>query len=161
VYVDPAATVIGKVTLGDDVSIWPGAVLRGDVNSIEVGARSNVQDGAVLHVTHDSRYKPGGRNLVVGADVTIGHKAMLHACTIGNACLVGMGSIILDDVVTEDFVMIGAGALVPTGRQLKRGGLYVGSPARRVRELTEQELEFLLYSAANYIELKNDYLQRG
>lgn len=158
VYVDPAAVVIGQVTIGDDSSVWPTAVVRGDVNRITIGARTSIQDGSVLHVTHDSKYHPGGRELIVGDDVTIGHRVVLHACTIGNRCLVGMGSILLDDVIVEDLVMIGAGALVSPGRRLESGGLYVGSPARRARELKPEELEFLSYSAAHYAKLKDEYL---
>lgn len=161
VYVDPAAVVIGKVTIGDDSSVWPTAVIRGDVHSIEIGARTSIQDGAVLHVTHDGPYAPGGRALIIGSDVTVGHRVTLHACTIGNACLVGMGSILLDNVVTEDFVMIGAGSLVTPGKVLKSRGLYVGSPARRMRDLTEKEIEFLTYSAAHYVKIKDEYLQAG
>jgi carbonic anhydrase/acetyltransferase-like protein (isoleucine patch superfamily) len=158
VYVDPAATVIGRVRIGDDSSIWPGAVVRGDVHSIEIGARTSIQDGSVLHVTHDGPYSPGGRSLWVGADVTVGHRVTLHACTIGNKCLVGMGSVVLDGVVTEDFVMIGAGSVVPLNRRLETRGLYLGSPVRRVRDLTEAEIEFFTYSAAQYVQLKNEYL---
>lgn len=161
VYVDPAAVVIGKVTLGDDSSVWPTAVIRGDVHSIEIGARTSIQDGSVLHVTHDGPYAPGGRALIIGSDVTVGHRVTLHACTIGNACLIGMGSILLDNVVTEDFVMIGAGSLVAPGKVLKKGGLYVGSPARRMRDLTDKEIEFLTYSAAHYVKIKDEYLQAG
>ncbi|MDY6944201.1 MAG: gamma carbonic anhydrase family protein [Pseudomonadota bacterium] len=159
VYVDPAAVVIGKVTIGDDSSVWPTAVIRGDVQSIEIGARTSIQDGAVLHVTHDGPYAPGGRGLFIGSDVTVGHRVMLHACTIGNACLIGMGAILLDNVVTEDFVMIGAGSLVAPGKVLKTGGLYVGSPARRIRDLSQQEIEFLTYSAAHYVKVKDEYLK--
>jgi carbonic anhydrase/acetyltransferase-like protein (isoleucine patch superfamily) len=159
VYVHPAAVVIGKVTIGDDSSVWPTAVVRGDVHSIQIGARTSVQDGSVLHVTHDGPYAPGGRALIVGSDVTIGHRVTLHACTIGNACLIGMGAILLDNVVTEDFVMIGAGALVPPGKELKTGGLYVGSPVKRVRDLTEKEIAFLTYSAAHYVKIKDEYLK--
>jgi carbonic anhydrase/acetyltransferase-like protein (isoleucine patch superfamily) len=161
VYIDPAAVVIGKVKLGDDVSIWPTAVVRGDVNAIEIGARTSVQDGSVLHVTHDGPYRPGGRALIVGADVTVGHRVVLHACTIGNTCLIGMGSVLLDDVVTEDLVMIGAGSVVTPGKRLEARGLYVGSPARRVRDLKPQEIEFLSYSAAHYVKVKNEYLASG
>lgn len=161
VFVDPSAVVIGKVMLGDDVSIWPTAVVRGDVQEIRIGARTSIQDGCVLHVTHDGPYAPGGRSLTVGADVTVGHRAVLHACTIGNACLVGMGSLILDDVETEDFVMIGAGAIVTPGKRLSSHGLYVGSPARRMRDLTASEVEFLTYSAAHYVKVKEHYLQAG
>lgn len=158
VYVDPAATVIGRVKIGDDSSIWPAAVVRGDVHAIEIGARTSIQDGSVLHVTHDGPYSPGGRSLSVGADVTVGHRVTLHACTIGNKCLVGMGSVVLDDVVTGDFVMIGAGSVVPPGKHLEARSLYVGSPARKVRDLTHAEIEFFTYSAAHYVQLKNEYL---
>lgn len=161
VYIDASAVVIGRVSLGDDVSVWPTAVVRGDVNTIEIGARTSVQDGSVLHVTHDGPYASGGRALIIGADVTVGHRVVLHACTVGNACLVGMGSILLDNVVTEDLVMIGAGSVVTPGKRLQTRSLYVGSPARRVRDLTESEIEFLSYSAAHYVKLKDEYLRRG
>ena len=134
------------------------AVVRGDVNSISVGARTNVQDGSVLHVTHDGPYSPGGRELIIGADVTIGHRAILHACTIGDASLVGMGAIILDDVVTEDFVIIGAGSIVPPGKRLEGGYLWLGNPVRRVRPLTLPEREQFEYSALHYVRLKDRYL---
>jgi carbonic anhydrase/acetyltransferase-like protein (isoleucine patch superfamily) len=161
VYVDPSAVVIGEVVIGEDSSIWPTAVLRGDVNSIRIGARTSIQDGSVLHVTHDGPHSPGGRALHVGSDVTVGHRVVLHACTIGNTCLIGMGSILLDDVVVEDLVMIGAGTLVPSGKRLESKSLYVGSPARRVRSLTDKEIEFLSYSAAQYVKLKDHYLRAG
>jgi carbonic anhydrase/acetyltransferase-like protein (isoleucine patch superfamily) len=157
-YVDPSAAVIGRVTIGEDASIWPCAVLRGDVHEIHVGARTSIQDGSVLHVTHDSGYAPGGRACIVGADVTVGHRVVLHACTVGNFCLIGMGSVVLDDVIIEDRVILGAGSLVSPGKKLESGGLYVGTPARRVRDLKEQEIAFLSYSAAHYVKLKNDYL---
>jgi carbonic anhydrase/acetyltransferase-like protein (isoleucine patch superfamily) len=159
VYIDPSAVVIGQVTIGDDSSIWPTAVLRGDVNTIAVGARTSIQDGTVGHVTHDGIYRPGGRALIIGDDVTVGHRVVLHACTIGNKCLVGMGSVILDDVVVEDFVMIGAGSVVSPGKRLESRGLYVGSPARRVRELKQSEIDFFTYSAAHYVKLKDEYLE--
>jgi carbonic anhydrase/acetyltransferase-like protein (isoleucine patch superfamily) len=158
VYVDPSAVVIGKVTIREDSSVWPTAVIRGDVNTITIGARTSIQDGSVLHVTHDGPYRPGGRALIVGSDVTVGHRVTLHACTIGNTCLIGMGAILLDDVVTEDLVMIGAGTLVPPGKRLESGGLYVGSPAKRVRDLKQSEIEFLAYSAAHYVKVKDEYL---
>ena len=159
VYIDPSAVVIGKVTIGDDASIWPTAVARGDVHEIAIGARTSIQDGCVLHVTHDGPFSPGGRALVIGSDVTVGHRVVLHACTVGNTCLIGMGSLLLDDVVVEDRVMIGAGSVVTPGKRLTSGGLYVGSPARRVRDLTAREIEFLSYSAAHYVKIKNEYLQ--
>lgn len=161
VYVDSSAVVIGDVVIGEDSSVWPTAVLRGDVSSIRVGERTSIQDGSVLHVTHDGPYAPGGRGLVIGSDVTVGHRVVLHACTIGNTCLIGMGSILLDDVIVEDLVMIGAGTLVPSGKRLESKSLYVGSPAKRVRALTEKEIGFLSYSAAHYVKLKDHYLQGG
>ncbi|GMR07437.1 MAG: gamma carbonic anhydrase family protein [Gammaproteobacteria bacterium] len=153
-YVDEAALVLGEVTLAEDVSIWPMSVVRGDVNRIEIGARTNIQDGSVLHVTHDSEYAPGGFPLLIGEDVTVGHKVILHACTVGNYCLVGMGATVLDGAVLEDRVMLGAGSLVSPGKVLEGGYLWLGSPARRVRELTASELAWLEYSSRHYVELK-------
>ncbi|HEX7371078.1 MAG TPA: gamma carbonic anhydrase family protein [Rhodanobacteraceae bacterium] len=158
VYVDPAATVIGDVTLGDDASIWPGAVLRGDVEKIRVGARSNVQDGAVLHVTHDGPYSPGGFPCTVGADVTIGHGAVVHACTIGDCSLVGMHATVLDGAVVQPRAFVGAGALVAPGKVVGEGELWIGNPARCVRRLGDREIEALRYSAAHYVKLKDEYL---
>lgn len=158
VWIDPAAVVIGRVTIGDDASLWPMVVARGDVNFIRIGARTNVQDGSVLHVTHDGPYSPGGLPLLIGDDVTVGHRVMLHACTIGNLCLLGMSSTILDGAVLEDEVFLGAGSLVPPGKRLAARSLYKGSPARRVRALSDSELEMLRYSAAHYVRLKDRYL---
>src|SRR6056297_23288 len=157
VWVDSAATVIGAVRLHDDVSVWPNVVLRGDVNTIEIGARSNIQDAVVGHVTHDGPYSPGGIPLVVGEDVTVGHAAVLHACTIGDRCLVGMGALVLDGAVVEADVMIGAGSLVAPGKRLESGRLYRGRPARPARELTGEELAMLRYSAEHYVRLKDAY----
>lgn len=159
VYIDENATVIGEVTLGDDVSIWPSVVIRGDVESIKIGDGTNVQDGSVLHVTHYGKFTNRGYPLTIGKGVTIGHRAVAHACTIGDYCLIGIGAIIMDDAVLEDYVMLGAGALVPPGKRLESGHLYVGSPAQKKRPLTESEKEFLEYSAAHYIQLKNEHLQ--
>lgn len=158
VYVDPAAAVIGQVTLGDDSSVWPMAVIRGDVNVITVGARTSVQDGSVLHVTHDGPYNPGGYALVVGDDVTIGHRAVLHGCTVGHRCLIGMGAIVMDGVVVEDEVIIAGGALVTPGTRCQTRSLYLGSPARRARALQDAEVEMLSYSAAWYVKVKDQYL---
>lgn len=158
VWVDPAATVIGAVRLGDDVSVWPNVVLRGDVNTIEIGARSNIQDAVVGHVTHDGPFTPGGIPLIVGEDVTVGHAAVLHACTIGDRCLVGMGALVLDGAELESEVMLAAGSLVSPGKRLESGWLYRGRPAEPVRRLTERELEMLRYSAEHYVRLKNNYL---
>ena len=155
VYVDPQAHVSGAVVLGDDVSVWPMAVLRGDVNRITVGARSNIQDGSVLHVTHESAWQPDGLPLIVGADVTLAHGAILHACTVGDRCLVGMGAIVMDGAVLEPDSMVAAGALVPPGRTVRSGTLWRGHPARFARELTASELENLVYSARHYVRLKD------
>ncbi|MFT0138515.1 gamma carbonic anhydrase family protein [Alcanivoracaceae bacterium MT1] len=159
VYVDPAATVIGDVALGEDCSIWPGAVIRGDMHRIRIGARTSVQDNAVLHITHASRFNPDGFPLTIGEDVTLGHQAMLHGCTVGNRVMVGMQAMIMDGAVVEDDVMIAAGTLVSPGKRLESGWLYRGSPAKPARRLTEEELAFLPYVAGNYVKLKDQYLK--
>lgn len=157
---DSTSVVIGDVRIADDVGIWPLVVIRGDVNYVAIGARSNIQDGSVLHVTHKSAHNPQGNPLIVGEDVTVGHKVMLHGCTIGNRVLVGMGSILLDGAVIEDDVMIGAGSLVPQGKRLESGYLYLGSPVKQIRPLKEAELEGLKYSANNYVKWKDEYLDQ-
>ncbi|MDG1813764.1 MAG: gamma carbonic anhydrase family protein [Porticoccaceae bacterium] len=159
VYVDPAATVIGNVSLGDDSSVWPGAVIRGDMHSITVGARSNVQDNAVLHITHASDFNPGGFPLTIGDDVVIGHRAVLHGCTLGDRILVGNGAIVNDGAVVEDEVIIGAGCLVPPGKTLESGFVYVGNPCKQMRQLSDKERGFFTYSPANYVKLKDQYLR--
>ncbi|MCG9698373.1 gamma carbonic anhydrase family protein [Shewanella sp. Isolate11] len=159
VYIDEACVLVGDISLESDASIWPLVAARGDVNQIKIGKRSNVQDGTVLHVTRKSPARPEGHPLLIGDDVTIGHKAMLHGCTIGNRILVGMGAIILDGAILEDDVILGAGSLVPPGKVLQSGYLYVGSPAKQIRKLTEAELAFLPQSADNYVRLKNEYLE--
>ncbi|MGA9334972.1 MAG: gamma carbonic anhydrase family protein [Rudaea sp.] len=159
VYVDPAAVLIGDVELGEDASLWPGTVARGDVNSIRIGARTNIQDGAVLHVTHDGPYTPGGYPLVIGADVTVGHGAILHACTIDDACLIGMHATVLDGVHVCTHAMIGAGAVVTPGKIVGEGELWLGNPARCVRKPSANEVEQLYYSAQHYVRLKNEYLR--
>jgi carbonic anhydrase/acetyltransferase-like protein (isoleucine patch superfamily) len=160
-YIDESAVVIGQVTLGDDVSLWPLTVARGDVNRISVGARSNIQDLTMLHVTHDGPYSPGGFPLIIGADVTVGHKCLLHACSVGDRCLIGMGAIVMDGAVVEDEVLLGAGSLVSPGKRLESGHLYRGSPAQKIRPLTDGEREMLRYSAQHYVRLKDRYLAGG
>ena len=157
-YIDDTALVIGDVTIGEDSSLWPMTVARGDVHKITIGARTNIQDGSILHVTSDNRFTPGGFALTVGDDVTVGHGAILHACTIMNRVLVGMGATVLDGAVIEDRVMIGAGALVSPGKRLASGYLYLGSPARQARALKQEELEYLDFSSSHYVELKNRHL---
>lgn len=158
VLVDESAVVIGDVVLGDDCSVWPHATIRGDMQRIRIGARTSVQDGSVLHITHAGPYQPEGWPLEIGEDVTIGHQATLHGCIIGNRVLIGMGAIVLDGAVVEDEVIIGAGALVPPGKKLESGYLYVGNPVKQARPLTEKERSFFLYSAGNYVKLKDSYL---
>ncbi len=150
-YIDDMAYVSGQTSIGEGSSVWPMAVVRGDINRIVIGRLTNVQDGAVLHVTHGGEYtRPDGLPLVIGDEVTIGHRAVLHACTIGNRCLIGMGAIVLDGAVIEDEVMIGAGSLVPPGKRLESGYLYVGSPVKQARPLTDKERAYLAYSANYY-----------
>ncbi|OJF69940.1 gamma carbonic anhydrase family protein [Alteromonas sp. V450] len=158
-YVDPSAVIAGDVVLGDDASIWPLVAARGDVNKIRIGARSNVQDGSVLHVTRKSAQNPEGFPLIIGEDVTVGHKCMLHGCKLGSRILVGMGAIIMDGVVVEDDVFIGAGTLVPPNKRLESGYLYVGNPMQKKRPLKDSELAFLKQSAVNYVNLKDEYLE--
>ncbi|NNF67869.1 MAG: gamma carbonic anhydrase family protein [Gammaproteobacteria bacterium] len=158
VYVDESARLIGKVYCDDDVSVWPMVVARGDVNEIHIGARSNIQDGSVLHVTHDGPYTPGGIPLLIGNDVTVGHGVILHACTVGDRCLIGMRATLMDGVTVADDVIVAAGSLVSPGKTLETRSLYRGSPARRVRALTDEEVEMLAYSAQHYVRLKDRYL---
>lgn len=160
VYVDEQAAVIGDVVIGDDSSIWPMCSVRGDVNSIRIGARTNIQDGTVIHVTHDHPAVPSGQPAIIGDDVTVGHQCILHACTVENRCLVGMGSAVMDGAVLREGLILGAGSLVTENKQLEGGYLWLGRPAKKVRELTEEEKSWLAYSAGHYMKLKNDYLSR-
>jgi len=155
VYVADQALVLGQVSLADDVSVWPMTVLRGDVHRIDIGARSNIQDSSVLHVSHDSDYNPGGFALSVGEDVTVGHRVILHGCTVGDRCLIGMGAVVMDGAVIEDDVVLGAGSLVTQGKTLEGGYLWVGSPVRRLRKLSDKQKAGLLYSAQHYVRLKD------
>ena len=153
VYVDVSAKILGQVVIEKKCSIWPMVVVRGDVNSIYIGEETNVQDGSIVHVTHDGPFTPGGAATHIGQRVTIGHQAIIHACTIGDETLIGMGAKILDKAVVESHVMVGAGSLVPPGKVLTSGYLYVGSPARQVRPLTEDEIAQIRYSASYYYQL--------
>ncbi len=158
VFVDASAVVLGDVEIGDDSSVWPLTVIRADMHSIRIGARTSIQDGSVLHITHAGPFNPGGFPLLIGDDVTIGHKVLLHGCEIGSRVLIGMGSIVMDGAVIEDEVVLGAGSLVPAGRRLESGYLYLGSPARQARPLTDKERSFFRYSAENYVRLKDLHL---
>ncbi|MEO6154508.1 MAG: gamma carbonic anhydrase family protein [Thermomonas sp.] len=159
VFVDPDATVIGDVVLGDDVSIWPGTIVRGDVNFIRIGARTNIQDGTVVHVSHDGPHaKLGGFATIIGEDVTIGHKAIIHACRNEDAVLIGMGAIVLDGAVVMKHGFVGAGALIAPGKIVGEGELWLGNPGKKVRMLSDAEIEALYYSAGHYVRLKDQYL---
>ena len=157
-YIDETALVIGDVTIAADVSLWPKVVARGDVNTITIGARTNIQDGTILHVSHDSEFAPGGFPLVIGADITVGHQAILHGCTIEDRCLIGMAATVMDGAIVRSGAMVGAGSLVPPGKELQGGYLWVGSPVRQARELRDEEKGFLEYSAKHYVELKNRHM---
>ncbi len=146
---------------GKDSSVWPLVAARGDVNYIRIGERTNIQDGSVLHLTRASKSNPDGYPLIIGDDVTVGHKVMLHGCQLGNRILVGMGAIVMDNAIVEDDVIIGGGSLVPPNKRLESGYLYVGSPVKQARPLTEQERAFLKISADNYVQLKDEYLAEG
>lgn len=158
-FVHDQALVVGDVVIGENSSVWPFTVARGDVNGIRIGYSTNIQDNSVLHVTHDGPYKPGGYTLEIGDEVTVGHRVILHGCKVGNRCLIGMGAIVMDGAVLHDNVLLGAGSLVTPGKELEGGYLWMGQPARRIRELNEQEIKSLEYSAQHYVRLKDRYLQ--
>lgn len=158
VYIDEMALVIGDVSIGDDTSLWPYVVARGDVHKIALGKRTNVQDGSVLHVTQSNAFTPGGFSLTIGDDVTVGHHATLHACTIESHVLIGMGAIVLDGAVVKERAMLAAGSLVPPNKVIEGGFLWMGQPAKKVRPLTDQELTYLEYSPQHYVDLKNRHM---
>ena len=153
-YVDTNALVIGQVSIGAESSIWPMVVIRGDINKVTIGERTNIQDGSILHVTHDGPYSPGGFKLTIGNNVTVGHGAVLHACTLEDTCLIGIGSIVLDGAVIQKHAMLGAGSLVPGEKELEGGYLWMGRPAKKMRELTLKEIDYLTYSANHYVKVK-------
>ena len=155
VFVDDSSVVTGNVSIGEHSSVWPCCSIRGDIHSISIGARTNIQDGCILHVTHDSEYAPGGFSLTVGDDVTVGHNVVLHACTVEDLCLIGMGSVVLDGAIVQSGAMVGAGSLVPPNKVLTGGYMWLGSPVKRVRPLTDKEKAFLEYSAKQYVKLKD------
>ena len=161
VLVDHSAVVIGDVSIGEDSSVWPNTVIRGDMHTITIGKRCSIQDGSVLHITHASDYNPGGYPLTLGDEVTVGHMAMLHGCTIGSQVLIGMQAMVMDGAVIEDKVVLGAGSLVPPGKTLESGYMYVGRPAKKARPLTDKELSYFSYTAGNYVKLKNEHIAEG
>jgi len=152
-WLDPTCLVIGDVKIGPYSSIWPGVIVRGDINRIRIGASTNIQDGCVLHNSHDGPFMPGGSPLLIGDRVTVGHKAILHGCEIGDECLIGMGAIVMDKAIVQPGVILGAGSLVPPGKRLQSGYLYTGTPARQARPLTDREREYFAYSADYYVQL--------
>ena len=157
-WVAPGATVIGDVEIGEDSSIWFGVVVRGDVHKIRIGERVSVQDLSMIHVTHYKKEdKSDGSPTIIGNDVTIGHRVMLHGCTIEDACLIGMSATILDDAVIGRESIVGAGALVTKGKKFPPRSLIIGSPAKVVRELTDEEVEELYASAKRYVGFMSEY----
>jgi carbonic anhydrase/acetyltransferase-like protein (isoleucine patch superfamily) len=160
-WLDPTAVVIGDVSIGARSSLWPGVIARGDINSVVIGECTNIQDGSILHVTHDSRFAPGGYAQYVGDHVTVGHRVVLHGCEIGHHCLIGMSATVMDGALVEPYVVLGAGSLVPGGKRLESGHLYVGCPARRIRPITETERAYFDYSSMSYVRLAERYRDRS
>ena len=159
VWIDDSAVVIGEATLAENVSVWCGVVIRADVNNIIIGAGSNIQDLSMLHVSRKTADKPMGSPLVIGENVTVGHHVNLHGCTIGNRVLIGIGCIVLDDAVIEDDVILAAGSLVPPRKTLKSGFMYMGTPAKAIRELTLAEKNSILENAQHYQNLAKQHQQ--
>lgn len=158
VFVDPTALVLGDVEIGADSSVWPMAVIRGDMHRIRIGERTSIQDNSVLHITHAGPFNPDGYPLHVGSECIIAHSVTLHGCTLHDHVLVGMGSIVMDGATVESEVIIAAGSVVSPGKTLQSGYLYRGSPAKPVREISSKEREFFSYSAGNYVKLKDQHL---
>jgi len=158
-YIDVDAVVIGNVSIGADSSVWPTVAIRGDVQKITIGARTNIQDGSVIHVTADNQFNPGGFPTTIGNGVTVGHKAILHACTVEDYALIGMGAIILDGATIRAKALVGAGSVVGPGKDIEGGYLWLGSPAKKIRPLSEKELAYLEFSAQHYVDLKNKYMK--
>lgn len=158
VFVDDTSLVVGDVAIGKDSSIWPLTVVRGDVNKIRIGKCTNIQDNSVVHVTHPHTDIPDGYAVSVGDNVTVGHRVILHGCEVGDNCLVGMGSTVMDGAKLEPYVLLGAGSLVSPGKVLEGGYLWLGSPVRKVRSLTDEERKWIDYSARHYVDLKNKHM---
>ncbi len=155
VYLSENVVVIGDVEIGEDSSVWFGSVVRGDVNYIRIGKRTNIQDNSVVHVTHDTH------PTIVGDNVTVGHRVILHGCVLGSNILVGMGAVIMDGVEIEDYVLVGAGALITPNKKIPSGVLVAGVPAKIIRELRPEEIRMIEESARNYVNYKNEYLRES
>lgn len=151
-FIAPSADIIGDVTIGEETGIWFGCVIRGDVAEVKIGKRTNIQDGTVIHVTRN------GHPTIIGDGVTIGHRALLHACKLEDSCFVGMGATIMDDAVVESGAMVAAGALVTPGKIVKSGQIWAGNPAKYFRDLTKDEANFITTSEVNYVKHVHEYL---
>lgn len=150
VFIAETADIIGKVTIGKNSNIWYNTVMRADVNTITIGENTNIQDGSVVHVADEFP-------AIIGDNVTVGHKALVHGCKIGNNTLIGMGSIVLDGAEIGEYTLLGAGSLVPPGKKIPSGVLALGSPAKVIRELSQEEKQNLVKSALKYVETANNY----
>ncbi len=151
-FIAPSADIIGDVEIGSQCGIWFNCVIRGDVAKIRIGDRTNIQDGTVIHVTRD------GHPTIIGSGVTIGHNALLHACTLQDSCFVGMGAIIMDDAIVESGAMVAAGTIITPGKIVKSGQLWVGNPGKYVRDLSEEEVAHIKVSEENYVKHVKEYL---
>lgn len=154
-FIAPTATIIGDVEIGEDSNIWFGCVIRGDVNEIRIGARTNIQDGTVVHV---SREKYG---TYIGDDITIGHMALIHACTLEDGCFIGMQATVMDGCVVDGGAMVAAGALITPGKRVGPGQLWAGTPAKRVRNLSEDDARSIAATAPHYVRLAREYRERA
>lgn len=149
-WIAPSADLIGNIEIGEDSSVWFGCVIRSDVNEVRIGKRTNIQDLSCIHTDTNTK-------TIIGDDVTIGHKVMLHGCKIGNGCLIGMSATILDDAEIGEGSIVGANSLVTSGKKFPPRSLIMGSPAKVVKELSEEEVQKLIAHAGHYVEYKNDY----
>jgi carbonic anhydrase/acetyltransferase-like protein (isoleucine patch superfamily) len=150
-FIAEGAVIIGDVHIGSESNIWFGCVIRGDVNRIRIGSRTNVQDGTVIHVTRETG------PTFIGSNITIGHSVLLHACTLEDDCFIGMHSTVMDGAVVESGAWVGAGALVTPGKRIPKGQIWAGNPARFLRNITSEEMKFMAGNSTHYVELSRDY----
>lgn len=156
-FIHPDAVIIGDVHIGPNSSVWPGVVIRGDVNFIRIGERTNIQDGSILHVTRPSEKHPNGIPLIIGHGITIGHQVSLHACHLMDGCMIGIGAIVLDQAIVEQQSMVGAGSLVAPRKCVHQKELWIGSPAQRLRTMSDKELNAIAATTQNYCNLAQNY----